>query len=642
MEIDLSRIRDLFFQEAVELLEDFEAGLLRLERHPNDFDTINTVFRAAHSIKGSAGMLEMTGIMHFTHSLESLLDAMRAGEAPVDRPRLNMLFRAADTLRALISAEQCGEAEPEGLEAVAAELEAGLRPPGAASPPAQPHWEIRFRTNPECLARGLDPLMLIRQLDRLGRVVSSEVDQALLPPLAELDPMRCYLGWRIRLETSRSVEDIDELLNWFGVEAERHAVADGLMPTPGPGPVPRPPAGARTGAGRPADASTSVRVQVEKIDQLVTLAGELAVAHSMASEVAGNFRPDRWPELELALSEIGRQVWLLQQSVLKARMLPATDLVRKLPRLIRDLEASTGKGLDLELDVGDAEMDKSVAERLADPLTHLVRNSADHGIEAPAERLRLGKSERGIICVRARHESGDVVIEVQDDGRGLDARSIRAKAIERGLIDSDAELSDRALNMLICEPGFSTAPEVTEVSGRGVGMDVVRRNVEELGGALTLFSRPGEGTLFRIRLPLTLAIVDGLLLSVRGGLYLIPMSAIVKTIEPGPVSAVPGRAEIILVDGEPVPLAAVARMFHLGDAAPERPLAVIIQTGGDRAAILVDELVGRQQVMVRNLEDNYRKVPGLLGASILGDGKLALILDPNWLVAKAAGTGRDR
>lgn len=650
MEIDLSRFRDSFFQEAAELLEDLEAGLLRLERQPDDFDTLNAVFRAAHSIKGSAGMLEMVGILRFTHSLESLLDAMRAGEVKLDRPRLDLLFQAADTLRALVAFEQRGGVAPAGAETLAGNLTAGLShassqelsPAVPASSSASTEWEIRIQASPDCLARGLDPLKLLAQLDGLGRVVTCELDASLLPPLAELDPMRCHLGWRLRLETGADAGRIDELLDWFGFDSERRAAypeteRPRIEPLPPPGVEPPRPA-----SGRAAEVSTSVRVAVEKIDQLVTLAGELAVAHSMASEVAGNFQPDRWPELEMALSEIGRQVWLLQQSVLSVRMLPASDLLRKLPRLVRELEGATGKGIDLELDGGDAEMDKSVAERLVDPLTHLVRNAADHGIEPPEERVRLGKPRRGLIRVRAMHESGDVVVEILDDGKGLDAARIRAKAIERGLLMPEAVLSDRALFQLIFEPGFSTAPAVTDLSGRGVGMDVVRRNVVDLGGAVTLSSRPGEGTLVRIRLPLTLAIVDGLLFSIAGGLYLMPMTAIVKSVEPGLVSAVPGMAGVILVDGEPTPLAAVADLLQLGGSPPDRPLAVIITKDGVRAALLVDEVVGRQQVMVRNLEDHYRKVPGLLGASILGDGRVALILDPNWMIAHTAGAGADR
>jgi len=279
-----------------------------------------------------------------------------------------------------------------------------------------------------------------------------------------------------------------------------------------------------------------------------------------------------------------------------------------------------------------------LAERLADPLTHLVRNAADHGIEPAEDRVRAGKPAWGKICVRALHEAGDVVLEITDDGRGLDASRIRAKAIERGIITASAVMSEQALQALIFEPGFSTAEKVTSISGRGVGMDVVRRNIEQLGGSIGLSSRPGRGTQIRVRLPLTLAILDGLLVSLGGGLYLIPMAAIVKSVEPGTVSAVPGLAGMVLVDGEPTPLGDAAALLRVsGKTKAERPLAVLVQKDGRRAAVIVDELVGRQQVMVRNLEDHYHKVPGLLGASILGDGQVVLILDPGWLVERARG-----
>jgi two-component system chemotaxis sensor kinase CheA len=638
MELDLGRFRDSFFEEAAELLEELEAGLLRLERQTDDPDTLNAVFRAAHSIKGSAGMLDMGALMRFTHGMESLLDAMRSGDVGVDRSKLSMLLRASDTLRELVRWERQGGEAPAGVEPLERELTAALGSASGAAEaepePAKPSsaaWDLQVSPGAGTLRRGVEPLLLLRELDRLGRILSSEADLSRLPDLAGLDPLETYLSWRLRLETSAGEDAIRELLDWFGVEAELKPV--GVEPVPGEAK-----AMSAAPARPPSESAASVRVAVDKIDQLVTLAGELAVAHSMASEVAGNFRPERWPELEMALAEIGRQVWLLQQSVMSVRMLPASDLFRRLPRLVHELEGITGKRLQLELEGEDAEIDKSVAERLADPLTHLVRNAADHGIESRQERIRAGKPEVGTIRIRALHEAGDVVLEITDDGKGLDAARIRAKAIERGLISAAAQMNERALYQLIFEPGFSTAAKVTSVSGRGVGMDVVRRNIEQLGGSIALNSKPGKGTQIRIRLPLTLAILDGLLVSMGRGLFLIPMAAIIKSIEPGTIAAVPGLAGMVLVDGQPTPLGVAATMLGLrtGSAA-ERPLAVIIQKDGRRAAIVVDELVGRQQVIVRNLEDHYRKVPGLLGASILGDGQVALILDPGWLLDEARG-----
>ena len=641
MELDLGRFRDSFFEEAAELLEELEAGLLRLERHSDDPDTLNAVFRAAHSIKGSAGMLDMGALMRFTHGMESLLDAMRSGDVAVDRPKLAMLLRASDTLRDLVRWERQGGPAPGGVEALENELTAALGASGGAhaaqatetsAGPSPAEWDIELHPASGVLRRGVEPLLLLRELDRLGRVVSSEAELARLPELAELDPLEVYLGWRVRIEAPGGEEAIRELLDWFGIEAEVSQVKP-EQPPPEPAPAPT------VAAARPAsEQAASVRVAVDKIDQLVTLAGELAVAHSMASEVAGNFRAERWPELEMALADIGRQVWLLQQSVMSVRMLPASDLFRRLPRLVHELEGITGKRLQLELDGEDAEIDKSVAERLADPLMHLVRNAADHGIEPREERLRAGKPEVGTIRIRALHEAGDVVLEITDDGKGLDAARIRAKAVERGLISASAQMHERALYQLIFEPGFSTAARVTSVSGRGVGMDVVRRNIEQLGGSIALNSKPGKGTQLRIRLPLTLAILDGLLVSIGQGLFLIPMAAIVKSVEPGTVSVVPGLAGMVLVDGQPTPLGVAAAMLGLKtESVAERPLAVVIQKDGRRAAVLVDELVGRQQVIVRNLEDHYRKVPGLLGASILGDGQVSLILDPGWLLEQARG-----
>ena len=639
MSLDLGRFRETFFEEASELLAELEAGLLRLERPDADPETINAVFRAAHSIKGGAGMLDMGELVGLAHCMESLLDAMRSGGAPVDAPRLSLLLRAADTLNDLVRWERQGGDAPPGVEAIKEELTAALAPAGPAKPApivaGTGLWRLQLRPGSGVLRRGVDPLLLLRELDRLGRIRQSQLRLDRLPPLSELDPLESYLDWDLELECESGREAIEELLEWFGIAGEIAAAA-----APPSSPVPTTPALSAPVSTRTVEAAASVRVAVDKIDQLVTLAGELAVAHSMASEVARNFRADRWPELELALAEIGRQVWLLQQSVMSVRMLPAIDLFGRLPRLVRELESATGKRLLLALDGEDVELDKSVAERLGDPLMHLVRNSADHGIESPEERLAAGKPERGTITVRALHESGDVVIEITDDGRGLDAARIRAKAVERGLIPATAQLSDQALYSLIFEPGFSTAERVTSVSGRGVGMDVVRRNIEQLGGAITLASRAGRGAQFRIRVPLTLAILDGLLVTSGPELYLIPMTAIVKSVEPGLLAAVPGLSKVMLVEGEPTPMGAVSALLgltHAVNPSSSRPLAVILQKDNRRAAILVDELMGRQQVIVRSLEDHYRKVPGLLGASILGDGRVALILDPGWLLDAVDG-----
>ena len=672
MSLDLGRFRETFFEEAAELLEELEAGLLRLEHPGADRETgpetINAVFRAAHSIKGGAGMLDMAAVVGMAHCLESLLDAMRSGDAAVDAPSLSLLLRATDTLGDLVRWERQGGEAPPGVEAIKQELTGALRaavsPAAAEAPGVSPQlWRVNLRPDAGVLRRGVEPLLLLRELDRLGRIRQARIGLGRLPPLAALDPLSSYLDWNLELECEGGRGAIEELLDWFGIDgdvepfgppppvstaptaaAELSAPATGLLTAPGvtASPSTVPPPIAPVAAAGTAEAASRVRVAVDKIDQLVTLAGELAVAHSMASEVAGNFRADRWPELELALADIGRQVWLLQQSVMSVRMLPVGELFGRLPRLVRELESATGKRLLLELDGADVELDKSVAERLGDPLMHLVRNSADHGIESPEERLAAGKPAQGSIRVRARHEGGDVVVEISDDGRGLDAARIRSKAVERGLIADSAPLSEQALFGLIFEPGFSTAERVTSVSGRGVGMDVVRRNIEQLGGTVTMASRPGRGTQFRISAPLTLAILDGLLVTSGAGLYLIPMVAIVKSVEPGLSAAVPGLSSMMLVEGEPIAMgvaSALLGLSHPGGSLSSRPLALILQKDKRRAAILVDELVGRQQVIVRSLEDHYRKVPGLLGASILGDGRVALILDPGWLLDAVDGRG---
>jgi len=539
MEIDLNQFRDAFFQEASELADELESGLLRLRSAP-DRDVLDRIFRAAHSIKGNAGMFGLDPIVRLTHSIESVLDRMREGTLARDEGSIGTLLSATDELRGLLRADGPGAAGPERPPAVEAALRALCRAAGE------------------------------------------------------------------------------------GVSPEENAAPTGSV---------------RAGAaGREHNAAT-LRVPVEKIDKLVRLTGEIAVAQAVLAQASAGALPAS--DREQALNLLGAQVRELQERVLALRMVPVSTVFARLPRLVADLETATGKRAVLELCGSETELDRTVAEGMADPLMHLIRNAVGHGVEPAEVRKAHGKPEAGRIRVSARHQGGYVVVEVTDDGRGLDTEQIRRKAAQRGLIRPQRTLTEDQIHDLIFLPGFSTADEVTDVSGRGVGMDVVRRNIEALGGAVTLSSSKGEGTTVRIRLPLTLAIVEGLLVRCGESIYLVPFSAVRESlrVSRGGVYGGPETAPLLRVRDELVPMYDLPDLVDSPAGDASRNIAVVLEDDGNRIAILVDEVFGQHQVVVQAIEANYRKIPGLLGAAILGDGRIALIVDPAGLFESAQRRG---
>ncbi len=646
MAIDLERFRDAFFQEAFEHLAELEAGLLRLEHAGTDSELLNSIFRGAHSIKGGAGTFGLDGTTRFTHVLESLLDRLRSGGIGVSRELTDLLLRAVDVLRQTLEAARAGGDDselPEGAGAVLGEMTARCGVPEQAPPeePSEPDaapteavYQIRFEPGPELFRTGLDPLLVLRDLAQLGELLEVSAGVERLPALAELDPEVCHLAWKLRLHTTASIAAIRDVFAFVeDVAVVEIAAENAPEHTPQNAPATAaPPQPARSAAsqGKPAG-SASIRVPTEKVDQIINLVGELVIAQSMATQVMNNFTEARLGDLQVAVSELERYTRELQERVMRVRMLPIGTIFGRFPRLVRDTAAALGKQAALEMSGEDTEMDKGVVERIADPLMHLIRNAVDHGIETGADRMAAGKPEQGVIRLAASHQGGNVVIEISDDGRGLDARRIRAKAIERGLLGPEAELSDEQAVSIIFEPGFSTAATVSDLSGRGVGMDVVRKNVDALNGAVGVTSSPGRGTTVRIKLPLTLAILDGLCLRIGEQKFILPLAAIVESIRPlpGAVKTVAGRGETVLVRGEPVAMLRLHALFHVPDAEtdPNQALLVIVEHEGRRLALLVDELLGQQQVVIKSLETHYRKVDGITGATILGDGRAALILD---------------
>jgi|CZKS01.1.fsa_nt_gi two-component system chemotaxis sensor kinase CheA len=644
MQVDLNRFRETFFQESAEHLAEMEAGLLRLDQGTFDPELLNAVFRAAHSIKGASGMFGLEDVSRFTHALESLLDRLRSGGISVTAKLTDLLLRSNDLLRELLAAASIDAAAPARMQAVLEELYAMQRAEDSPSEPPrvrqsdrepQPSapesrrqtYRVHFRPAADIFSQVMDPLLILRDLAKIGESTEIELDLKTLPALADLDPEHCYLAWKLRLETANTVEEIRDIFAFVEDGAEIRVEAEESKT--GPAAPAAPVAAVAAVQTPPRDAS--IRVATSKVDKLVDLVGELVIAQSMAHEIVHNFSGVRLAELQEAVAQMERHIRELQERVMSVRMLPIGHIFGRFPRLVRDLSIQLSKNVRLEMAGEDTELDKGVVEQMSDPLTHLIRNSIDHGIEPGEERVRNGKPEQGLIRLEAFHQAGSVIVEISDDGRGLDAGRIRRKAIERGLIAESDALTEAQIGDLIFSAGFSTAEKVSDLSGRGVGLDVVRRNVEALNGSVTLAAQPGKGARVRIQLPLTLAILDGLSVRVGRETYVVPLVAISESIRPTAeqVKTIAGRGEVVMVRGEALPLLRLHRLFEIPTEVvdPCRGLTVIVEHASHRFALLVDELLGQQQVVIKSLEAHYHKVEGVLGATILGDGRAALILD---------------
>ncbi len=642
--IDLSRFHQTFFDESAEGLDLMEAALLRLDPAIPDGEAINAIFRAAHSIKGGAATFGFSELAGFTHLLETLLDGVRSGAQALHGNDIDLLLRAVDALRGLLAAARGdGKADTSTVNALLAALQQRLQAaptPGSGSTtssraPAAPQrgWRIAFQPSRELFASGNDPLRILRELSRLG---DCEIgcDVQALPTLAQAQAEHCYLAWRIDLIGDCERTAIAEVFSW--VEGECELSIEPLSQEPVN--AARVPLAVIDGgrASEPAASNDhrsdggSIRIGTGKIDSLINLVGELVITQAMLQQLADALDPVLNEKLLHGLSQLDRNTRELQEAVMSVRMLPVDFVFSRFPRMVRDLAAKLGKQVRLVLSGEHTELDKGVIERIADPLTHLVRNALDHGLETVEQRHASGKDATGTLRLSAAHQGGHIVIAVSDDGRGLDRAKLIAKAQERGIAASE-QLSDGEAWQLIFAPGFSTATEVTDVSGRGVGMDVVKKNIEGLGGAVEISSQPGHGMSITIRLPLTLAILDGMSVRVGEEVMIVPLNCVVESLQPQPeqIRSLSQQAQVVKVRSEFVPLLPLHQLFSIAAAEtrPEAGILVLLEAGGRKVAVLVDELVGQQQVVVKSLEHNYRRVPGISGATILGDGRVALILD---------------
>ena len=576
MSIDLSEFHDIFFEECFEGLEVMETGLLNLDKGLDgsiDVEEINAIFRAAHSIKGGGASFGFDDISKFTHVMETLLDEMRDGRRPVARLAVDLLLESVDCLQEMVNAARDGK-------------------------------DCDQQRTTEVNQRLLD--MLATDGDQQIETTTADTEPESTPATADITPSAVATD----STTDSTQADAETTTTCANPEPEK-----------------------RNESGSSKE-SSSIRVSIDKIDGLINMVGELVITQSMLSQIGEHFQEHDSTDLENlrdGLAQLERNTRELQESVLQVRMLPISFSFSRFPRLVRDLGGKMNKLIDLKIYGENTEVDKTVLEKIGDPLVHLVRNSLDHGLETPEIRKAAGKPETGTLELSARHEGGNIVIEVIDDGAGINKDVIRSKAIEKGLINETEELSDERIYNLIFEPGFSTATTVSDVSGRGVGMDVVRRNIRDLGGNVSLNSQPGLGSKVTIRLPLTLAILDGQLVNIGKETYIVPLISIVESLQtiPEHVNSITGQAEFYRLRDKYIPIIRLNSLFAMKSGITDlcEGLLVVVESDGQQVGLFVDDLMGQQQVVIKSLKTNFRQVQGISGATILGDGTVALIMD---------------
>lgn len=672
MSIDLRQFHASFFSESLEGLDTTEANLLRLESGERSPELLNAIFRAVHSIKGAAGSLGFPAIGRFTHEFENVLDDLRKGDFEPDPNAVDIMLACVDHVRfSLRCAQQEKPHDDErdvALLAQLSELRSAAKGAGPTAPAgipveaAESTYRIRFKPGPGFFASGNDAVKLLRVLDSMG-TLSVRADLSGLPPPGRFDPERCYMAWDLELRTPRERQEVADVFGWVEddcevvFEPQEGAPAATEAPQAKEEPAPEKPVAAadrrsedrrkgdrRIERRRADDAdplmesrSDILHVGRAKLDGLMNAVGELVITKTILKQILSEVVQKGDERLEEAMQELEHHARELQDSVMAIRMQPMSFAFGRFPRLVRDLCQASGKLAQLRLSGEASELDSTVIEKLVDPLTHLVRNALDHGIESPAERVAAGKLETATLTMHAEHRGGNIEIVVGDDGRGINRQKVRAKAVQQGLIGPNDALPDERVQELIFSPGFSTAETPNELSGRGVGLDVVRKNVNALNGAIKLESEPGRGTRFIIRLPLTLAIVDGMRVGVADETYILPLGAILECIRPGAaqVRAIARQGHVVEIRGEYLPLVSLGNLFGVPAAGPEEGIAVVLEADGARIALLVDALLGQEQVVIKTLEANYRKVPCVAGATILGEGRVVLILDVAALVRAA-------
>ena len=670
-----------FISEAREQVETIEQLMLQLEDAPKDRELLDALFRCAHTVKGSAGIFGLDAVVGFTHHVETLLDRLREGQIALNPELSTLLLQCNDQIRSLVAAALDPQVEADQALAARAMLVDRLQAasgsanrssndgnpavPAAAMAPRQAGtWQVSVQFGLDTFRNGMDPLALLGYLAGIGEISSLHCDLAALPAIDSLDAESCHLGFDFSLITDAAQAEIEAAFSFVREDcvlrlAGGDLVVDEAQPMPAAPahgdaepptlPTAMPPAGPPVGPpntdpsldAKPArqrqsaaDDHRFIRVHADRLDAVINLLGELVIAGAGAQLLA---RQTRQRALIEANTQIGRLIEEIRNGTLQLRMVPIGETFSRLRRVVRDTASDLGKEVTLEIQGGETELDKSVVERIADPLMHLVRNALDHGLETPAQRLASGKAAQGRLTLSACHESGSILIRIGDDGRGINRDKVLQRAWDSGLVERGSQPADAEIVKLIFEPGFSTASEVTKLSGRGVGMDVVRRNIEALRGTVTVTSDPGQGAQIEIRMPLTLAIIDGFLVGVGASKFVFPLDAVVEVIERGPAAmgSPHGRDDgpdlrgrgVVELRGQVLPVLDLRRLYGLDSPEPERSSVVVIRAGSSRYGVIVDQLLGQHQTVIKPLGRMLSSLRGMSGSSILGNGEVALIFD---------------
>ena len=685
MSVDLSQFIPTFLEESFEGLELMESSLLKLDA--GDDDSINSIFRAAHSIKGGAGTFGFDNITEFTHLVETLLDEIRDGRRDITAKDKELLLVSVDCMRLLIeAARDDADYDEDKITQTTQLLEQTLDIKSTSSnvekrlgnsntgKPKDKIWHITFIPEHHLIQTGNDPLLLFNALADLGNLtLKAKTD--LLPAITEMDATELYISWELTLTSDASEEDIREVFEWVEDECKleiieveptsvsnaiethdssdtRIAVATELSNVATALATDKSAIGIQSSEKTDKNKAKSkqdlgsIRVGVDKVDSLINLMGELVITQSMLSELGNDFDISKLEKLKSGLDQLLQNTKELQESVMKIRMLPISFAFNRFPRLVHDLSLKTGKEINLVIRGEQTELDKTVMEQIGDPLVHLVRNAVDHGIESSDIRLANGKPKSGTITLDAYHQGGNIVIEIGDDGAGINRKAVLRKAIEKGLVDSGATLTDSQVFDLLFEPGFSTAKEISDISGRGVGMDVVKRNIQSLGGRIQVESEPGKGSKFKVNLPLTLAILDGQLVRVGTEVYIIPLITIVESLQAKEefINKVSGDMTLYRLRDDNVPVIPIYQLFNLPADTKEvnNSLLVVVEADGQKVGLMVDDLLAQQQVVIKSLKDNYQQVEGISGATILGDGSVAMILDVPGMIEMAMKRAQEK
>ncbi len=682
----------IFVEESRELLAALENDLLECEKDLNNPEIINRIFRSAHTLKGSAGMVDFPLLAEFTHEMENILARMRAGELKISKKLVSSLLSATDIIKRLVE-QPLGEVPKELEEETRRAAESLRRYHGIDNSPETPaakgtanrekekdlseerYVSIVMKFRPDIYASGVDPLLLLREVHEAGEIVRIRCDLDTLPPIDHLQPDICYLAWELVLKTTKPLSAIEDIFifvredNTIVIEDVSSRFRDGVdlgyaekklgeilaeegivapqeleevireqkrageilvekkkVPSHVLDDVLR-----RQQRSKELTQTSTLRVDTGKLDKLVNLVGEMVIGVARMAQIVQSGPLSHNRDINDTLDHLERISRDVQEQVMRVRMIPIEATFRRFQRIVRDIATDLDKKISLYMSGTETELDKTVIELIDDPLLHLVRNAADHGIETPDERIKAGKPPEGSIWLRAYQQEGKIIVEVEDDGRGLDRDRIIKKAVQMGLLPKGSEPPDHELYNLLFAPGFSTATRVTELSGRGVGLDVVKRNIENLRGAIEVYSEKGVGSLFRIKLPLTLAIIDGMRVAVGDEILTLPLLSIVEAIRPAPgaVKTIEGKGELIAFRDEYLPLIRLYEVlgFNAAVTDPSEAVVVIIEGSSRYLALMVDDVIGQHQAVIKSLETNFKRITGASGATILGDGRVSLILD---------------